>query len=100
MTVHVLYLAMCTVGITQVLKEFIPMLTGKWALAAAMFTGALLSTVYILWPVVWNKLYIPILAISAAIVFYDTVFKLFKELITKLNTSGDVQTYVGDDNDG
>lgn len=100
MAATVLILAMCIVGMTEVFKKLITRLTGNWALLTAVLIGILLSVIYTLWPGVWNKIYIPILAISAAIVFYDTVFKLFKELITRLNNSEDAQTYVGDDNDG
>ncbi len=80
-TGSIVEIAIATVGMTEVIKNFIQT-GGKrlWTLIT-MVVGALMVVIAVLCPPVVLH---GIVAVSGAVVFYDTIFKSFQKLFQKL----------------
>lgn len=80
-TIKIAEVALATVGMTEVVKNFIQK-GGKrtWTLIT-LVVGALMVAAVEFLP---ETVVFGIVAVSGAVVFYDTVFKLFKNLFISL----------------
>lgn len=75
---EIIWQAVAVVGITELVKKFIPMDGSRWkALATLLVTAAVTVSVHFL-PWVLS----PLLVLSVATVSYDTVFDLLKSLVS------------------
>ncbi len=83
MDINILWIMICTVGLTELAKVFCNKLINKWAALATVIVGVLVSCLYLFLPNAWDKLKIIFVAVSGATVFYNTIFKLFKKMIYK-----------------
>ncbi|MBR6079905.1 MAG: hypothetical protein IKP60_07100 [Treponema sp.] len=91
----VLALALCVVGITQLVKNFIGKDIGtRWGIVLTLAVGAAVSAVYIFLNGIWNPVCVVLLSISGATIFYDTIFKAFKKFFEKIGTE---PSYKGND---
>ena len=81
MTILILKIALATVGTTEVIKNFIQK-GGKrvWTLVS-LIVGAGMTAIAIYCP---ENLLTGIVAVSGAVVFYDTIFKAFQKFFEKL----------------
>lgn len=81
MTTLILKIALATVGVTEVIKNFIQKGGKKVWTFVALVVGAGMTVVAVLCPEV---ILTGIVAVSGAVVFYDTIFKSFNKLFEKL----------------
>ncbi len=81
MTTLILKIALATVGVTEVIKNFIQKGGKKVWTFVALVIGAGMTVVAVLCPEV---ILTGIVAVSGAVVFYDTIFKSFNKLFEKL----------------
>jgi hypothetical protein len=78
---ELLEIALATVGMTEVLKNFIQKGGKKAWTLAALLVGALMVVVKIYLP---EQVLMGIVAVSGAVVFYDTIFKAFQKFFQKI----------------
>jgi hypothetical protein len=85
-TMKVAEIALATVGMTEVIKNLVQK-GGKrvWTLAT-LGVGAVMVAVAEFLP---DTVLHGIVAVSGAVVFYDTIFKAFKKIFVRLNPDGD-----------
>lgn len=81
MTTLILKIALATVGTTEVIKNFIQKGGKKVWTLITLIVGAGMTVIAVLCPEV---ILTGIVAVSGAVVFYDTIFKSFKKLFEKL----------------
>ena len=81
MTMLILKIALATVGMTEVIKNLIQKGGKKCWTFVTIIVGAGMTVVAVLCPEV---ILTGIVAVSGAVVFYDTIFKSFKKLFEKL----------------
>lgn len=75
--------ALAIVGVTQILKSFLPFKKGwLWAIITIM-VGIGISFV----PIKYLNV---VISVSAATLFYDTIFQAFKKLFERLSMTGTV----------
>ena len=73
--------ALATVGVTELIKNFIGKGGKKvWSLVT-MFVGSGMSLIAIFLP---ETVLFCIVGVSGAVVFYDTIFKAFQKLFAKI----------------
>lgn len=89
---NIMWVMLATVGVTEIVKKFCPKLIGKLALAATIIIACGISAFYLFCNDYWNTIRVALVAISGSVVFYDTVFKLFKNLITKFGANNEGST--------
>jgi Mn2+/Fe2+ NRAMP family transporter len=93
----ILSVALCTVGITQIVKNFIGKDIGfRWGIGLTLIVGCAISALYIFLPGIWEKVCVVLLSISGATIFYDTIYKSFRKIFEKLGKDSS-QTYKGED---
>ena len=85
MTTLILKIALATVGVTEVIKNFIQKGGKKVWTAVAIVVGAGMTVIAIYCP---ENLLTGIVAVSGAVVFYDTIYKTFQKLFHKLADKG------------
>jgi uncharacterized membrane protein HdeD (DUF308 family) len=79
-------IALATVGVTEIVKNFFSKGGKKlWSLIT-LIVGACVSCVAVFCPE--NVLH-SIVGVSGAVVFYDTIFKYFKKLFSKMDIKGE-----------
>lgn len=85
-TIRMAEIALATVGTTEVIKNLVQK-GGKrvWTLATLGVGAAMVAAAEFLPETVLHG----IVAVSGAVVFYDTIFKAFKKIFTRLNPDGD-----------
>lgn len=81
MTALILKIALATVGTTEVIKNFIQKGGKKVWTFVTLLVGAGMTVIAVLCPEV---ILTGIVAVSGAVVFYDTIFKSFKKLFEQL----------------
>lgn len=81
MTTLILKIALATVGVTEVIKNFIQKGGKKVWTFVALVVGAGMTVIAVLCPEV---ILTGIVAVSGAVVFYDTIFKAFQKFFEKL----------------
>ncbi len=85
-TTKVAEIALATVGMTEVIKNLVQK-GGKrvWTLATLGVGAVMVAAAEYLPDTVLHG----IVAVSGAVVFYDTIFKAFKKIFARLNPDGD-----------
>lgn len=81
---QVFWICVCTVGMTELIKRFFPLVKGKLAAAVTLAVGGIVSCVFVRFPELWEPLKVSLVGVSGAVVFYGTVFKLFKKTFSIL----------------
>lgn len=81
MTTLILKIALATVGTTEVIKNFIQKGGKKVWTLVSLIVGAGMTVIAIYCP---ENLLTGIVAVSGAVVFYDTIFKAFQKFFEKL----------------
>lgn len=81
MTTLILKIALATVGTTEVIKNFIQKGGKKVWTLVSLIVGAGMTVVAIYGS---ENLLTGIVAVSGAVVFYDTIFKTFQKFFEKL----------------
>lgn len=85
MTTLILKIALATVGVTEVIKNFVQKGGKKVWTLVAIFVGAGMTVIAIYCP---DVLLTGIVAVSGAVVFYDTIFKAFQKFFQKISEKG------------
>ena len=81
MTTLILKIALATVGMTEVIKNFIQKGGKKVWTLVALFVGTGMTVIAVYCP---ETVLTGIVAVSGAVVFYDTIFKAFQKFFEKL----------------
>lgn len=81
MTSEIFWLMVCNVGLTELIKTFFPVIKGKWAACVSIVIGIMLALFYVFFNKYWEMIRVGIVSISGSVIFYDTVYKTFKELV-------------------
>lgn len=85
MTEIIFKIALATVGVTEVIKNLIQKGGKKVWTLITLFVGSVMTVVAIYCPEV---VLTGIVAVSGAVIFYDTIFKTFKKFFEKLSDKG------------
>jgi hypothetical protein len=80
-TFEIVKVALATVGMTEVIKNFIQKGGKKIWTLVALFVGALMVCIKLFCP---EEVITGIVAVSGAVIFYDTIYKAFEKLFAKL----------------
>lgn len=79
--------ALATVGLVQLLKSFIPLKnTRAWCIITIITGVGLTLVVKYLLPIVIDCVFV----VCGSTLFYDTIYKSFEKLFTKVNTEGGI----------
>lgn len=91
---NIMWIMICIVGITELIKGFFKAVPKWLAMLITILVGICISCLYIFLPKYWNSIRVVLVSISGATVFYDTVFKSFKRLIdgNKTEISGNTDS--------
>lgn len=81
MTTLILKIALATVGTTEVIKNFVQKGGKKVWTFVTLIVGAGITVVAIYCP---ENVLTGVVAVSGAVVFYDTIFKAFQKFFEKL----------------
>ena len=82
-TEEIIKIALAIVGVTQIIKNFLPT-KGKWLCTlVTILVGIGICLIQSHFPLVIT----PLIAISGATIFYDTIYQTFEKLFKK--TSGE-----------
>ena len=79
-------IAIATVGVTEVVKNFFSKGGKKLWSFITLLVGAGISCVAVFLPEVVLHC---IVGVSGAVIFYDTIFKYFKKLFSKMDIKGE-----------
>lgn len=83
MTGIILKIALATVGMTEVIKNFIQKGGKKVWTLVALLVGVGMTCIAVYCP---ETILTGIVAVSGAVVFYDTIFKSFQKLFQKIGS--------------
>lgn len=72
--------AIATVGVTQILKNVIPLKAGKLWTLFTIFVGIGITVIRCLCPAIVMD---AVISISGATIFYDTIYQSFEKLFKK-----------------
>lgn len=77
-TEEIIKAAIATVGVTQLLKSFIPVKRGwVWAITT-IFVGIMIC-------IIPTRFLAPLITVSGATLFYDTIYQTFEKLFKRGN---------------
>lgn len=79
---NILWIMLCIVGITELIKGFFKSVPKWLSILLTIFVGVCVSCLYIFLPNYWDKIRVVLVSISGATVFYDTVLKTFQKRLT------------------
>lgn len=74
-------ISVCIVGLTQLLKEAVGKdIKGRGGLFMSLCVGAVVCALYFVFNPYWDKIGTVLLSVSAAGIFYDTIYQKFKRI--------------------